>query len=339
MSRLTFLTLALVLLLGVGLGETARAAELPSQSLLQIFNRVPKAPATTQEADKMVNAKQQMPVLVAIRSELDAHSAAVEKIFAAADAKIRARMGGAANPEQAAQAATRAASVAGIDVARMQTDKAYAAEMQAKMRSMTPQEMMAMSAALSQGMGMRATVAVYDPPAVKAAAEAGQALMQPDQVASRSAVYQRRWAEVDRKVTAIQARYQARFPKMQLGCDGEGGGRPECQAERARFVSTMMPLLYTRDAEILQVEAAAVEEERAALAAQVRTADAHLLAAQYGGLSQELGNPTQIGYLDMIYVGEIKALVVKFEELTKRAAYITHCGTSYLVSSTCYGQQ
>jgi hypothetical protein len=182
-------------------------------------------------------------------------------------------------------------------------------------------------------MGMRGSVAVYDPPAVKAAAEAGQALMQPEQQAARMAAQQRRWAEAGKKVAAVNEKFAARFPKMQLSCDGEGGGRPECQAERARYAAAMMPLLLARDAEVLQVEGAALEEERAALAAQVRSADQHLLAAQYGAASQELGNPTHIAFLDQIIVNDIKVLASKLEEVAKRAALVTRCGQKVLTSA------
>lgn len=336
MIRFASIPRVVALALGLGLAGAALAADAPPQSLLQIFGRLPKAPATLQDADRMVDARLQIAAIATIRADLDAHDAAVERIFAAADAKIRARMGGAANPEQAG---AKIAAVAGIDIARMQTDKAYAAEVQARMRSMSPQEMMAMSAALSQGMGMRATVAVYDPPAVKAAADAGQALMLPDQVAARTAAYQRRWSEAERKVTAIRAKYQARFPRMQLICDGEGGGRPECVAERARYINAMMPLLQARDAEVLQVEAAALDEERNALAAQLRTADTHLLNAQYGALSQELGNPTHIMYLDQIYSGDVKALANRLDEVVKRAAVAARCGPKLATGSACDGAQ
>ena len=54
-----------------------------------------------------------------------------------------------ANVKREQEAAAKAAAVTGIDIARMQTDKAYAAEVQARMRSLSPQEMMAMSAAMS----------------------------------------------------------------------------------------------------------------------------------------------------------------------------------------------
>jgi hypothetical protein len=285
----------------------------------------------------MVNGARQIPAIVALKADLEAHTAAVEEIIGAADAKIRDRMGGGSTPEQAAQAAAKAA---GIDMARMQTDKAYAKEMEAKMRAMSPQELMAISSALAQGTGMHGSVAVYDPPAVKAAAEAGQALMDPADLAARAATHQRRWAEVEKKVAAVNEEFAARYPKMQLNCDGEGGGRPECVAERARYVAAMMPLLLAHDAEVLKLEAAALEEERTALAAQVAAANQHLLAAQYGAASQELGNPAQILFLDQQIANEIMVLVTKLEEVVKRAALVTHCGPKYLANAaSCYESQ
>jgi len=329
-----------VLALGAALFQPAvQAQNQPQHSVQALFNRIPKTPATTQEADKMVNTAQQIPAITALKADLDAHAAAVEKIFGAADARGRARMGANPSPEQAMQGISRAGAVAGIDMARMQTDKAYAAEMQAKMKAMSPQELMAMSMAMQQGMGMRGSVAYYDPPAVKAAAEMGQALVNPEQQAARTATYQRRWTEVEKNVAAVNEKFAARSPKLR-GCDGEGGGSPECVAERARYVAAMMPLLLARDAEVLRVEAAALEEERAALAVQVRSADQHLLAAQYGAASQELGNPTHIAMLDGTIINDIRVLATKFEEVVKRAALVTHCGQKVLGSAApCYSGQ
>jgi hypothetical protein len=341
MSTSTLKTGAImVLALGAALFQPAAEAQTqPQSSMLSLFNRIPKTPATIQDADKMVNGNQQIPALMALKADLDAHGAAVEKIYGAADAKVRARMGGNPSPEQAMQGINRAGAVAGIDMARMQTDKAYAAEMQAKMKAMSPQELMAMSMAMQQGMGTRGSVAVYDPPAVKAAAEAGQALVNPEQQAVRTATYQRRWAEVDKKVVAVKEKFAAKAPRFQLSCDGEGGGRAECQAERARYVAAMKPLLLARDAEVLRIEAAALEEERSALAAQVRSADQHLQAAQYGALSQELGNPAYVAMLDQFIVNEIQVLAMKFEDVVKRAAWLTQCGQKALSSTACYGGQ
>lgn len=342
MSRSTLTTGAIVALaLGAALFQTVAAAQSqPQHSVQALFNRIPKTPATTQDADKMVNASQQIPAIMALKADLDAHAAAVEKIYGAADAKVRARMGGNPSPEQAMQGINRAGALAGIDMARMQNDRAYAQEMQAKMKAMSPQEMMAMSMAMQRGMGMRGSVAVYDPPAVKAAAEAGQALANPEQQAARTATYQKRWGEVDRKVAAVNEKFAAKYPKMRMSCDGEGGGSPGCQAERARYIAEMMPLLYARDAEVLRIEAAALDEERMALAAQVRSADAHLLAAQYGAVSQELGNPAHIAMLDRLIVNDIQVLATKLEDVVKRAALITHCGQKFLGGAvSCYSGQ
>lgn len=337
MFRHTVMAGSVVLALGAAWCAPAASADAQPQSLLQLFNRLPKTPLTSQDADRLVDANQQMPVLAALRADLTAHADAVAQIAGAADARIRSRMGGGAS---STDQALRTAAAAGIDMARLQTDKAYASEVQARMKSMPPQELMALMAAMSPVAAPRGTVAVYDPPAVKAAAEAGQALMQPDQLTARLAASSTRWATVDRKVAAIEAKYAAKFPRMQLSCDGEGGGRPECVAERARYTAAMMPLLRARDAEILQVEAAALEEERTALAPQVRLADGHLLAAQYGAASQELGHPAYIAHLDGVVAGEIGSLANRLESVAKRAALVAHCGDKLLSNpGDCYARR
>ncbi len=321
MSRLTLMAGTAVLALAAAWCQPAEAAEAQPSSLLQIFNRLPKTPLTPQEAGRLVDASQRVPAVAAMKADLVAHAEAVGRLTRAADAKIQARLGGPASPDQA----LRAASAVGIDAARMQSDPAYAAEVQARMKAMSPNEMMAMAAALQQGMGMRATVAVVDPPAVKAAADAGQDLMLPEQLTARLAAHQARWTEADRKVAAIQAKYAAKFPRRQLVCDGEGGGRPECVAEEARVKAALMPLLRARDAELLQVEAAALEEERKALAAQVRSGEAQLVAAQYGATAQEPGNPVRIASLDSTLVGEITQLAERYESVVRRAALAARC--------------
>lgn len=71
----------------------------------------------------------------------------------------------------------------------------------------------------------------------------------------------------------------------------------------------------------------------AALAAQVRTADQHLTAAQYGAASQELGNPSNTLFLDQHITNEIKTLAARFEDVARRAALVTHCGPKFLTNS------
>ncbi len=335
MSRLSLVAGTAVLALAAAWYQPAEAADAQPQSLQQILNRLPKTPLTPQEADRLVDAKQQVPAIAAVKADLAAHGELVTRMTSAAEKRINTRMGGPASADQA----VRAAATVGIDVGRMQTDPAYAAEVQARMKAMSPSELMALSAAMSQGMGMRATVAVVDPPAVQAAAEAGQALMLPENLMARQSARQHRWAEAEKKVAAIQAKYAAKFPRRQLVCDGEGGGRPECLAEEARFKAAMMPLLRARDAEVLQVEAAALEEERKALAEAVRGADVQLVAAQYGATAQEPGNPMRIANLDGHYVGEIGALADRLDAVAKRAALVAHCGEKVLAGAAgCYAQ-
>ncbi len=333
MSRSRIKSAATSLLMSVSLVLSAHAETEPA-SLLSLFERIPPVPTSLEAADVLVNDKQAVPSIVALLADLDLHQAVVSQIAHAADGKIQERMTGGKSPEQAAQSA---ASAAGIDIQRMQTDPAYAKEMEAKMRAMTPAEMMALSAAMSQAMGMHGTVAVYDPPEVSTAAAAGKALMDPAATMARMEANLARWSEVDRKVTEISQSYEGRYPKISIGCDGEGGGRPECVAERERYKAEMLPLLLARDFEVLQVEAAALEAERAALVERVRAADPQLRAARYGAASEELGNPMSILFLDQVVAGELQSFATKLAEVAKRAAFVTHCGQAYLTNpSDCY---
>ncbi|MBK8229032.1 MAG: hypothetical protein IPK72_00320 [Candidatus Eisenbacteria bacterium] len=312
-------------------------AETEPASLLSLFERIPPVPTSLQAANAMVDDRQEIPSIVALLADLELHEATVAQIAHAADAKIQERITGGKSPEQAAQGA---ATAAGIDIQRMQTDPAYAKEMEARMRAMSPAEMMAFAAAMGQTMGGEATEAIYDPPAVSAAAEAGKALMDPAATMARMEAHLARWAEVDRQVAEINHSYEARYPKLSLGCDGEGGGTPECIAERGRYEVEMMRLLLARDAEVLKVEAAALERDRTALAERVRAANPHMLAARYGAASEELGNPMNILFLDSVAQGEMRTLASKLAEVAKRAAFITHCGQAYVrTPSDCYAKQ
>ncbi len=313
------------------------AATLPQPtSLAQLLGRIPVLPTTLLEADRLVNENQQLPPLVALEAGLAAHRAAMEAILATSDERVRTRVGLNPTAAQATQGVEAVGTALGIDMARAQTDKAYAKQMQAKMKAMSPSELMAAAMGMQEAMGMgRASDAVDDPPAVKAAAEAGRALLIPDSRAAAEAASERRWAEAARKVAAIEAKHAAataKYPPL-VRCDGEGGGGERCQAALARYLAAvpqMMQLVYARDAEVLKVEAAAFAEERAVVTMEVRRADDLLRAAEYGAPSQEVGNPVHIGMLDAHAVNLIGALARKFGGIVTRAAFATHCGPKYL---------
>lgn len=326
-------------------GQVATLSAQQPTALPVLLNRIPKTPASPAEADKMLGGMQQVAGMAGLKADLDVHGETVMKIVGDADAKIRERMG--ATTENI----VRGGTAAGLDMARMQNDPAYAKEMQAKMKAMSPAELMAMAAAMHQGMaagvGPSGRVAVYDPPAVQEAAAAGRPLMLPDGEAAWKTATKRRWDAVARKVAAIEDKYavlRAKYPPKVM-CDGEGGGGDACKAAWAAYVAAvpqLMQLQLAHDAEVLAVEAPALEEQRAAVAEEVRVADRHLQAAQYGALSQELGNPPPIGTLDNVAVRHIADLVERFEDIVRRAAFVTHCGTTYFTkfgSSQCSGGQ
>ncbi len=313
------------------------AAALPQPaSLAQLLGRIPVLPTTLLEADRLVNENQQLPTLVALEAGLAAHQAAMEAILATSEEKISGRAGLRPTPAQTMQGAEAAGAALGIDMARMQTDKAYAKQMQAKMKTMSPSELMAAAMGMQQAMNTgRTGEAVYDSPAVKAAAEAGQALLVPGSTAAAEAASERRWADVATKVAAIEAKHAAaiaKYPPL-VRCDGEGGGGERCHAALARYLAAvpqMMQLVYARDAEVLKVEAAAFAEERAVVTLDIRRADDLLRAAEYGATAQEVGSPVHIGMLDAHAVDLIGALARRFEKIVTGAAFATHCGPKYL---------
>jgi hypothetical protein len=281
---------------------------------------------------------QKIPAVEALKADLKAHGDTVEKIVGDAEAKIRERVG--ATPENMA----KGVAATGIDVERMQKDPAYAKEMQAKMKAMSPAELMAMAGAMQKGMtagvGPSGRVAVYDPPAVQEAAAAGRRLT--DEAATWTTATKRRWAAVARKVATIEEKYavlRGKLPPRPACGDGEGGGGPECKAASDRYDAAfpqLVKLLVARDAEILAVETPALEEQRAAVAEEARTADQHLQAAQYGALSQEMANPTTIGSLDSAALSRITELANKFEDIVTRATFTVRCGNNAKTSGEYY---
>jgi len=345
MSASIVRTGTIVMAMGAALfGHVAVAEAQQPTSLLQWFNAIPNSPTTPEEADKLVDWNGEssstgsgggLAAMPALKAGLDAHEAAVHALIEAAHAKIDARIG-VPTGEKAVQGMTKGAAAAGIDVARMQNDPAYAKEMQAKMKAMSPAELMALATAMQQGMGMKGTVAVYDPPAVKAAADAGRAYLDPEQQAQRTAAYERRWTEVAKKKAAIDATYSAKYPTRVM-CDTD----PSCGDRMTRYANAMMPLVYAHDTEVLKLEAAAFEEERAALAVEVGKADELLRAAQYGATSQEPGNPLNIMSLDGNIASQIRTLAIKLEDIVKRAGEVGHCRSKplefFYQRPSCFG--
>jgi hypothetical protein len=335
MIRLTHMTPS-ALRTGALMIAMAAAASGQTKSVLELFNSIPKPPATPQEADKWLDADQIASLgLAALNAELKTHVETVMTNATNAEDKLTASITGATTPEEsvkrAQQSAATMAKAAGIDMARIQRDPAYAKEVEARMKNLSQQEKMAMANAImgagaAGGMARGRPVVMADPPAITEAAEMGATYNLPKQRDARRAAQQKRWAEVEKKIEAVRAQpltvsvKKPSTPADSIGCEAT------CGAQWDRYADAMLPKIIARETEILRIKAAAIEEQRAALAADVRTADKHFLASKYGLAAQQPGYAGTIALYDGSIVGEMQVLITRIEETVKPAAFWSYCG-------------
>jgi hypothetical protein len=321
MRRLHAVVGAAALLAG---GLAAAQAPTPIGAL---FGRVPELPASAGAAASWVDRKSGKLVhapLLALADDLAAHRRAVETI-------VQSRQG-----HQVAQADLRTQALAqgmadvGIDMERMQRDPAYAAEVQARVKAMTPAQMMAMSQKMAQPMNRdpridnEALLVSQDSAPVQAAGEAGFAYAnaQVSRLQAREAI----WREADEAVARINARplkVAAPKPRMEwdnIGCD------KGCQAAWDTYASQMLPLMIARETEILGVRRTALQRHRAAVAPEIQAAERHFAATQYGAAAKSQTNLMRITGYDGVAVGEVQHLLARIEETVKRAAIVPNCG-------------
>ncbi|HEV7716327.1 MAG TPA: hypothetical protein VGO53_12065, partial [Steroidobacteraceae bacterium] len=290
--------LALVLVTSAVATGSAQAAQ-PAQpgSVLALFNRVPELPVTADDAAKWVSKNGAVihPGLLALKGDIEAHKRAMETVGQAGAASAQAQ---SANTMQDM---SKGMADVGIDMERAQRDPAYAKEVQERMKKMSPAELMAMSQKMSKPMNQdkrlqnQAQAMVNDPPAVKAAAEAGYTYSSGQM--TRLQVYQTHWQETEQAVQKINAkRLIAPLKKPDIEADSPGCNN-SCQAQWDAYASKMLPLMVARDTEILDVRRAALQRQRAGALEGVKAADKNLLAAQYGAASQSQANKLRImGY-------------------------------------------
>jgi hypothetical protein len=308
-------------------GSFAAAGTAGPKSVQQLYDALPQLPPTAPEAAKWVDKRGTIihPALLAVRADIEAHKRAGESVLKANAVSSTAR--GAAMTEDLA----KGMADVGIDMARMQSDPAYAQQVQARMRQMSPAELMAMSQTMNRPLTQdrrvtnEAQAMVSDSDAAKAAAEAGEAYGNTQ--LTRLEAHQARWAESERAVQSLNARpitVAAKKPSMEydnIGCDAG------CVAQWETYAGQMLPLLVARDTEVLVARRAVFDRERADLAAQVKKANGHLIATQYNGAASrsETNRARIVGY-DTQVVGDIELLVNKMEEIVKLAAIRTNCG-------------
>ena len=308
------------------LGATCALATPPT-GVLELFNRLPDAPATAEEAARWIDKDGQLvhPPLLALKTDIEVHRRALAAPLQAQApaALVQAKM-------QTDDLAKGMANV-GIDMARMQNDPAYAKEVQARMKSMSPEQLMAMSKAMSQPMNQNphrrneAEDMADDAPAVKAAAAAAFEYSQ--QQVARIQAHGARWqateAEVRSTVFATPLKVDVAKPRIEFdnpGCD------KACDAGWQAYAAKMLPLMIARDTQALKVRRDALQRQRQALAPVIAQADKALKAAAYGERALSSAHMQQIAGYDSGMLGEIEMLITKTEEISRTASRTVHCG-------------
>jgi len=317
---------ALFVAVAAGCGFATLASAAPTQSVAELFNRLPDLPATAEEAAKWVGKDGAVvhPGLIALRADIEAHRQAIKAMQAARQPAQRTQA------TLQVEALDKGMANVGIDTARMQRDPAYAREVQARMQQLSPQEAMAMAQKMAQPMNQdrrivnQAQAMVEDSEVVRAAAAAGQEFgnRQVERVQGHAA----RWKAVEANVARVETapiEADVAKPRMEydnIGCDNA------CQAQWHAYAAAMLPKMIARDTQALRLRRDAMKQERGTWSPIVADANRHLVAAQYGATAKANAHQLYIDGLDEGLVGDLVMLLDKTEEIARRASRTFHCG-------------
>lgn len=322
MNRLVTLLLA-----AASLSLATPAAQAgPPASVLSLLNALPELPAGAEQATAWVD-RRGTPVhagLLQLQSALEAHRSFVARIAAANGAQHHQQ--GAVMAEALGQGMANE----GIDMQRMQRDPAYAQAVQDRIRRMTPAEQMAFAQRMNQPLNNdprfvnQAQAIVQDAPAMRAAAEAGglYARQQPQRFSQHAAI----WAAAEKEIERVRAgKLVAGVPKPAMEWDNIGCDK-SCQGQWEAYAAKMLPLMIARETQILNIRRAALQRQRAAVLADLQTADQHLQATAYGAASRSSANQSLIVAYDGAAIAEIQVLWDRTLEAARAAAVVPHCG-------------
>lgn len=327
-THLLFATLATFAMGAQAQAQTQPQAPSPSPTSLQrLLNAIPELPATAEQAARWVDKAGRIvhPPLLQAQAALQQHGQAMQLVEAALRrAEFEQSQVGAGHLAQGLQSV-------GIDLQRMQTDPAYAQQVQERMRRMTPAEQMAMAQRMAQPQNQDpryvnpAQAMAEDKPAARAAAEAGQAYVQeqPQRLERHAAL----WAETEAAAQRLRERkLTPGLPKPALEWDNPACDK-HCQALWQTYAAKTLPLMLARETEILALHRSALSRHRAAVAPDIATADRHLQATDFSKASTSLVNQRVIVGYDSLAVAEIQGLLDRTVEAARRAAVLPHCGT------------
>jgi hypothetical protein len=201
---------------------------------------------------------------------------------------------------------------------------------QARMRSMSPQQLMALSQQMSRPMNQdsrltnEAAAQSGESSAIHDAAAAGAAYSNAQTARWQASLAS--WQQSERTVAQINARsLHVSAPKPAIEFDNIGCNS-SCQGLWHAYAAQMLPLMIARESEILRIRAAALRGLRDAAAPGVGNADRLLIAAGYGATAKSNVSRQQISAYDASIVGDLQLLITHIEESAEQAAHVVRCG-------------
>lgn len=296
------------------------------KSVVALLEALPELPASAEQAASWVDKSGRIvhPALLQLQAAIASHQQAMQRI-AAAQGRTNVDQGRIATDK-----VLKGMQDVGIDVQRMQSDPAYAQQVQDRMRRMTPAEQMEMAQRMSQPLNHdprlvnQAAALEADKPAARAAAQAGQTYTQ--QQAQRFERHAALWSETENAVQRVAARkLNVDASKPGLAWDNPGCDKG-CRARWEGYAAKVLPVMLARDNEILALRRAAVQRQRAAVAPDIATAERHLQATEFGLASTSQVNQGFIAAYDGAAIAEIQGLFDRTVDAVQRAAVVPHCG-------------
>ena len=319
--------LPIAALLVVALAMAAAQAQ-PSTTPSQLLQALPEAPTTPEQAAQWLDRQGQVvhPAQLALQQAIAAHKSAAERVLSSDVAAARIQAG------YQVESLAKGMGDVGIDMQRMQSDPAYAAQVQQRLQRMTPAEQMAfaqrMSAPMQQDRRItnEARSMAEDSPAATAAFEAGQTFAQAQAFNARRTREIKLWQETEAAVAQVNAKkLNAGAPKPAMEYDNIGC-LAACQAQWETYAARMLPLMVARETEVLKLRVAAVQKQRTWVASDIKPVDSHMVATAFGEKSTSRVHREQIVAYDISAVGEVQAVSERLLEAVRRAAVVVRCG-------------
>lgn len=308
-----------------------QAAEKPA-SLQALFQRIPNLPDSIESATRWVDAANTLnaAAVLQLSADLEQQKQAVNLIANARNDAARA------SAMQQVDSLSQGMASAGIDMQRMQTDPAYAQQIQARMQKMSPQEMIAFSQQMNQplqnnrNIPNEAQLLANDAPAVKQAAKAGADYSdhQVQRIQANEAIWQQTEAEIKR----LQAKpLQVAASKPRNDWDDVSCDRA-CRAQWDIYTAQMVPLLEARANAILKLQQKALQRHRSALSDAIAAADRHMQATDFGSAAKSQANLARITGYDIAVVGDMEHLMTHLVSSVESAAQVKRCAKQMIRS-------